>query len=218
MLDSPGMELSHPIDSGVAKVPFPPAPVARRIDPVTPRATEVRIATHVGTHRGALPDVVALPQRQSRRAATGTARLMADAPEPPVMRATAIDHVNLRFPDDRLAEVIEFYVDKLGFESGFDDPYAAVRDDPGLFALELGGGCRLFVNPSDAFDPDATNYRHVALRIPETPTALRERLDEEGIAVDSEAERERDPVGRYTSYYVSDPFGYTVELMATGKD
>ena len=134
------------------------------------------------------------------------------------MRATAIDHVNMRFPADRLDEVIDFYVDRLGFESGFDDPYAAVADDPGLFSLDLGGGCGLFVAPSDEFDPSATNFRHTALRIPESPEAVRNHLDREDIDIRSVRERSREETGPYTSYYVEDPFGYTVELMAIGGD
>ena len=131
------------------------------------------------------------------------------------MRATAIDHVNLRFPVDRLDEVIGFYVDTLGFETDFEDPYAAVANDPGLFSLGLGDTCRLFVNPSAEFDPSADNYRHVALRIPETPTAVRSTLEDAEIEIVNEAERTREPIGDYTSYYVQDPFGYTVEFMAT---
>jgi len=131
------------------------------------------------------------------------------------MRATGIDHVNLSFPADRLDEVVGFYVDTLGFEAPFDDPHAAVADDPGLFSIDLGDG-RLFVNPTDAFDPDAANYRHVALRVPQSPAALREFLDGAGVAVENTAEREHERVGAYTSYYVRDPFGYTVELMAVG--
>ncbi|MFB6135534.1 MAG: VOC family protein [Halobacteriaceae archaeon] len=137
------------------------------------------------------------------------------------MRATAIDHVNLRFPDDRLDEVVDFYVDTLGFESGFDDPHAAVADDPGLFSLDLDGdaegGPRLFVNPSAEFDPESANYRHVAVRVPQSPADLRAFLEDAGVEVDHEAERERAGVGEYTSYYVVDPFGYTVELMAVEK-
>lgn len=134
------------------------------------------------------------------------------------MRATAIDHVNLRFPADRLGEVLDFYVDALGFETGLDDPYDTVQNDPGLFTIELGESCRLYVNPSEEFDPDADNYRHVALRIPRSPSELRAVLDDEGIEIRSEAERELEGVGPYTSYYVADPFGYTVELMAVGRE
>ncbi len=136
------------------------------------------------------------------------------------MHATAIDHVNLGFPADRLGEVIEFYVDRLGFETGFDDPHAAVRDDPGLFPIHLGDGGdgpRLYVRPVEEFDASAGSYRHVALRIDDSPEGVRSRLDEAKIEIDSTAERDREPVGSYTSYYVSDPFGYTVEFMAVGR-
>jgi catechol 2,3-dioxygenase-like lactoylglutathione lyase family enzyme len=133
------------------------------------------------------------------------------------MHSIGIDHVNLGFPSDRLDEVIDFYVETLGFETAFDDPYAAVADDPGLFTLELGETSQLFVNPVEAFDPEATNLRHVALRIPESPDDLRTFLGDEGVEIDSTADRESDQFGPYTSYYVTDPFGYTVELMAVGE-
>lgn len=134
------------------------------------------------------------------------------------MQTTGIDHVNLSFPADRLSEVVDFYVDTLGFTTDFDDPHAAVADDPGLFSIDLGDTYRLFVNPSDDFDPECTNYRHVALRIPQSPNAVETVLDDNDVAIDSTAERESDAVGAYTSYYVSDPFGYTVELMAVGEE
>lgn len=130
------------------------------------------------------------------------------------MNASGIDHVNLLFPADRLDEVIEFYVDTLGFTTEFDDPYAAVADDPGLFSVYFGDDGRLFVNPSDEFDPDAGNYRHLAIRIPQAPEAVKELLDEHDIEIHNTANRERPEVGTYTSYYVNDPFGYTIELMA----
>jgi len=132
------------------------------------------------------------------------------------MRTTGIDHVNLGFPSDRLDELIDFYVDALGFETEFEDPRAAVSDDPGLFRIELGETYRLFVRPLEEFDPDAGSYRHVALRIPESPDDLRASLESEGLSIDNTAERERDEFGPYTSYYVTDPFGYTIELMAVG--
>lgn len=135
------------------------------------------------------------------------------------MYASAIDHANLGFPADRLEEVIDFYVDRLGFETGFDDPYAAVRNDPGLFAIRLGDGGdgpRLYVRPVEEFSGPGS-YRHLALRINDSPEAVRSRLGDAAIEIDSTAERDREPIGSYTSYYVTDPFSYTVELMAVGE-
>jgi catechol 2,3-dioxygenase-like lactoylglutathione lyase family enzyme len=133
------------------------------------------------------------------------------------MQATRIDHVNLRYPPERLDEVIAFYVDALGFETDFEDPYAAVGDDPGLFPVHLGPDARIYVNPDEGYDSDQTNYRHVAVRVPAEPADLEALLNEEGIDVESTADRERDSVGAYSSYYVQDPIGYTVELMAVGE-
>lgn len=133
------------------------------------------------------------------------------------METTGIDHVNLAFPTDQLAAVIDFYVDTLGFTTDFEDPHAAVADDPGLFRIDLGDTYQLFVNPTEEFDPEVTNYRHVALRIPQPPGQLEAFLDAEGVDVESTADRESTAFGPYTSYYVSDPFGYTIELMAIGE-
>lgn len=133
------------------------------------------------------------------------------------MQALSIDHVNLAFPADRLEEVIEFYVTKLGFDSPFEDPFTAVTNNPGLFGLTLGPTCRLFVNPTASFDEPANNFRHVAVALDTTPAALHEHLAAEDIMIQHEAERNNDALGAYTSYYVSDPFGYTIELMACDK-
>jgi catechol 2,3-dioxygenase-like lactoylglutathione lyase family enzyme len=133
------------------------------------------------------------------------------------MQATLIDHVNLRYPPDRLDEVIAFYVDALGFETDFEDPYAAVADDPGLFPVHLGPDARIYVNPDEDYEDGEGNYRHVAVRVSTDPADLEALLEAEDVDVESTADRERDPIGAYTSYYVADPLGYTVELMAVGE-
>lgn len=133
------------------------------------------------------------------------------------MQTTGIDHLNLSFPANRLSTVIDFYVDTLGFTTGFDDPYAAVADDPGLFTISLGETYELFVNPTDDFTADTTNYRHMALRIPQSPGQLKDFLEENDVTINSTADRESATFGEYTSYYIADPFGYTIELMAIGS-
>jgi len=131
------------------------------------------------------------------------------------MHADAVDHVNLAFPADRLDEVIDFYVDRLGFETRFDDPHAAVADDPGLFPIAFGDDASLFVAPREDWERES-NFRHVAVRVPLAPEEVEARLDDADIDVDNTAERERETTGPYTSYYVTDPFGYGLELMAVG--
>lgn len=134
------------------------------------------------------------------------------------MEATAIDHINLSFPANELQKVIEFYVDTLGFHTDFADPYAAVTDDPGLFPILLGDGSRLYVNPTEEFHPEESNYRHLALRIPESAEDLSSFLQENDLTIKSTADRNRSSFGAYTSYYITDPFGYTIELMAIGQE
>ncbi|MFB6185591.1 MAG: VOC family protein [Halobacteriaceae archaeon] len=134
------------------------------------------------------------------------------------MHADAIDHVNLSYPADKLDTIIDFYVDSLGFSTEFEDPYTAVQDDPGLFTITLGEQCKLFVNPTDDFDSSNANYRHMALRIPETPSAIRSRFDQANIQVENTVERHRQTIGQYTSFYVQDPVGYTIECMAIGDE
>ncbi|WP_436925242.1 hypothetical protein [Halosimplex amylolyticum] len=58
----------------------------------------------------------------------------------------------------------------------------------------------------------------MALRIPQPPDAIETLLDDNGISIDSTAERESDALGAYTTYYVSDPFGYTIELIVTNEE
>jgi len=61
------------------------------------------------------------------------------------------------------------------------------------------------------------NVRDVTLRIPESTDDLRAVRDTEEIEIGHTAERAHDRFGVYISYYVDDPFGYTVELMAVGE-
>lgn len=132
------------------------------------------------------------------------------------MQVTGIDHINLGYPVDRLEEVIEFYTETLGFDISEEAERRARSDDPDLFSIDLGNGFALYVAPVEDFDADVGSYRHTALRVDLTPEELRARLDNADVKIRSTADRSRTEFGAYRSYYIQDPFGYTLELMAVG--
>ena len=126
------------------------------------------------------------------------------------MRARAIDHVNLRIPDDEVQAALEFYRDALGFEPENLDAYRA--GDRSLFSFRLGDSCVVHVRPVDDFEPPSdANFDHFAIVVETTAAAVRERLEDAGV----EVVREGNPLGatgRNPAVYARDPFGYLVEF------
>ncbi|WP_411965831.1 VOC family protein [Haloferax sp. YSMS24] len=132
------------------------------------------------------------------------------------MDARAIDHVNLRIPEDGIETAVAFYSEALGFdienrdlfESG-DKPFISVRLTPVSI---------IHLQPAANFDPPAeTGFDHVAIEFDHTIDELRESLDAAGVEVD----RQLEPLGATgvaPAVYVTDPFGYTLELKALLSD
>lgn len=128
------------------------------------------------------------------------------------MDASAIDHVNLRIPEDGVETAVAFYGDALGFdvenrdlfESG-DKPFVSVRLTPVSI---------IHLQPTAAFHPpDETAFDHVAIEFDHTIEEIRDSLDAAGVEVD----RQLEPLGATgvaPAVYVTDPFGYTLELKA----
>jgi lactoylglutathione lyase len=130
------------------------------------------------------------------------------------MDVEAIDHANLRIPEDGLDRAREFYADALGFSLEGLDKYP---DEKPFFSVRLSEGSVLHLWPDEAFDEphQRENYDHVAIRVDEDVEDVKQRLADHGIDV----ENELDPLGATgvaPAVYVRDPFGYRVELKTTG--
>jgi catechol 2,3-dioxygenase-like lactoylglutathione lyase family enzyme len=128
------------------------------------------------------------------------------------MDATALDHVNLKIPDDSLDEAIEFYGSALGFdienldlyESG-EKPFVSVRLTPVSI---------IHLQPSSDFDFAQTAFDHVSIELDHSIQEITDHLDAAGVSVD----RELEPLGATgvaPAVYVTDPFGYTLELKTS---
>lgn len=126
------------------------------------------------------------------------------------MHARAIDHVNLRIPEEGVAAALEFYRDVLGFEPENLDAYRA--GDRRSFSVRLGPSAVIHFRPVDSFDePIGENFDHVAIVVEATVAEVTAQLGE----ADIEIEREGSPLGatgRHPAVYVRDPFGYLLEL------
>lgn len=130
------------------------------------------------------------------------------------MEARTIDHVNVRAPEDRIDEAVAFYRDGLGFD--LENLQAYRNGDRPLFSVRLCESCVIHISPTDDFEPPTEhNYRHFCVVLNTDIDAIKAALDEATI----EIERESNPLGatgRNPAVYVTDPFGYKIELKAAG--
>lgn len=126
------------------------------------------------------------------------------------MEARAIDHVNLRIPNEQVDDALAFYRDTLGL--GVEGLEAYRDGDRPLFTFRLSETCIIHVSPADEFEPPSEqNLRHVCIVLEATVDEIKDALDEAGYDV----RRESTPLGatgRNPSVYVEDPFGYVIEL------
>lgn len=124
------------------------------------------------------------------------------------MDATAIDHVNLRTPEDGLADIRAFYVDALGF--------SLVDTGGSLVTVRLSPDAIIHFRPTEDFEPPTLeSFDHVAIRVDHDIGTLKERLEAAGVEVERENESPVGATGTAPAVYVRDPFGYRVELKAT---
>jgi catechol 2,3-dioxygenase-like lactoylglutathione lyase family enzyme len=128
------------------------------------------------------------------------------------VQARDIDHLNLYVPADGVDRALSFYRDLLGFETENVEAYRA--GERSLFTFRAGGDV-IHVMPDEAFEPPGRNYNHVAVGVDADEATLRSELANAGVEVDRERERRNRP-GADVALYVSDPFGYGVELRPEG--
>ncbi|KAB1185014.1 MULTISPECIES: VOC family protein [Haloferax] len=128
------------------------------------------------------------------------------------MEATAIDHVNLRIPDDAVDDAVEFYGDALGFDIENRDLFES--DEKPFISVRLTPVSIIHLQPTEDFHPPTDRaFDHVAIEFDHTIDELQEHLDAAGVEVD----RQLEPLGATgvaPAVYVTDPFGYTLELKA----
>lgn len=121
-----------------------------------------------------------------------------------------IDHINLRIPADGVERALEFYVDLLGFEPLKLDAYRA--GERTSFFVRIGDTSVINVRPVETFEePSGENLDHFCLVVDEPIADLKSRLADHQVAVN----REGTPfgaTGRAPAVYVTDPFGFEIEL------
>ena len=133
------------------------------------------------------------------------------------MDATAIDHVNLRIPEDGVTDALDFYRDALGFEIEGVERYRA--DEKPFFDVRLTPAHVVHLWPTPEFDePTATNYDHLAVLVDAEIEQIHDELADAGVAVESELDSPLGATGEAPAVYVRDPFGYRVELKAATAD
>ncbi len=70
--------------------------------------------------------------------------------------------------------------------------------------------------PTESFDPPTgENYDHVALVVEGDVGSVKAELERADVAIRNEIDAPLGATGRAPSVYVSDPFGYTVELKVS---
>lgn len=127
------------------------------------------------------------------------------------MNVTAIDHVNLRIPEDGVEDALSFYRDGLGLEIEGLDRYEA--GEKPFFDLRLTPVHVIHLWPTPEFDPpEATNYDHVALLVRASIETITDDLADAGIEVEHRLDSPLGATGEAPAVYVRDPFGYRVEL------
>ena len=130
------------------------------------------------------------------------------------MNGTAIDHVKLRIPEDGIETAQSFYRDALGFGIDGMDLYEA--GEKPFFSVRIDPGAVIHLQPDVTGERPGTGrsgYDHIAVRVDDTIEGIESELDDAGVAID----RRLDPLGATgvaPAVYVTDPFGYRLELKA----
>ncbi|MFB6167912.1 MAG: VOC family protein [Halobellus sp.] len=126
------------------------------------------------------------------------------------MIASHLDHVNLRIPSDGVDAAQTFYGERLGF--GIEDTLYAADEKP-FFDVRLSSTAVIHLWPTDEFEPPtATNFNHACVVVEDSIERITDRLADAGVEVDRELSSPRGATGEAPAVYVTDPFGYRIEL------
>lgn len=126
------------------------------------------------------------------------------------MNTRQIDHINIKIPADQLDDALTFYRDVLGFDPVKLDLYR--QGERTSFAFRLGETALLHVRPVEDFvPPSGQNLDHICLVLDTGIETIRQRLTDHDITIDREGEP-WGATGRAPAVYVTDPFGYQLEL------
>jgi catechol 2,3-dioxygenase-like lactoylglutathione lyase family enzyme len=127
------------------------------------------------------------------------------------MNVETIDHLNLRIPEDGVADALDFYGDGLDLEIEGLQRYES--GEKPFFDVRLAPEHVIHLWPTPEFDPpEATNYDHVALLVTESIAEITEQLDSAGIEIETRLDSPLGATGEAPAVYIRDPFGYRVEL------
>ncbi|MFQ3319037.1 MAG: catechol 2,3-dioxygenase-like lactoylglutathione lyase family enzyme [Natronomonas sp.] len=132
------------------------------------------------------------------------------------MEVTSIDHVNLRIPDDGSDDAVDFYRNRLGFDIEGMERYRS--GDQSFFDVRLAPAHVIHLWPTAEFEPPSgDNFNHVALLVDVDVESLKEQLADIGVSIDMELDAPLGATGRAPAVYVTDPFGYQIELKTAAE-
>lgn len=126
------------------------------------------------------------------------------------MIASHLDHVNLRIPPDGVDTAQTFYGERLGF--GIEDTLYEADEKP-FFDVRLSKSAVIHLWPTDKFEPPTgTNYNHLCVVVEDSIEEITDQLADADIEVEKELSAPRGATGEAGAVYVTDPFGYRIEL------
>jgi catechol 2,3-dioxygenase-like lactoylglutathione lyase family enzyme len=129
------------------------------------------------------------------------------------MNAAHLDHVNLRIPESRVDDAVNFYRETLGFRLEDLDAYQA--GDRPIFSVRLSATSIIHLSPSESFEPpEARNFDHVAIVVDETIDELKAELGDAGVDIERES-TPKGATGTAPAVYIQDPFGYRLEIKSS---
>ena len=131
------------------------------------------------------------------------------------MTPVGFDHVKLQIPADGLSDARRFYEEVLTLPLEGVDRYRS--GEKPFVSARISPSSVIHIEPTAEFEmPQQTHYDHLAVRFEESIETIQTHLHNHSIPID----RELTPLGATgvaPAVYVTDPFGYRVEIKATAN-